>query len=232
MKLSTILEAILAASAQPISAHDLARDIRARAATLHERMTREHPLAESVEKSLYAGHDDRLRAMELLCRTDSQDVSDALAALQLEYESQARGISLQSHQKGWQLVTRADLADFITTTDTGVKKMPMAFLECLAMVAYRQPISKAAIEAVRGVPSSSPLQKLHEMKLIEASGTSDLPGNQPLFITTKEFLDHFGIPNLEALPKVAELRVAPLEPKLPDEMPLDGTEISHSSETK
>lgn len=221
MKLSSILEAVLASSAQPVTEHELARSVRACAATLHERMTinaSSEATAENVAVGFVASVADfGLDELAKLCRTDSAEVSAALTTLQQEYEDHGRGIALQNNHKGWQLATRADFADFLTHSEPPLaKKMPVALLECLAMVAYKQPISKAAIEAVRGVSSSGAIQKLLEMKLIEASGTSDLPGNQALFITTKEFLDHFGIPNLEALPKVAELRVSSLTP-IPDD---------------
>lgn len=218
MNLSSILEAILVASAQPLSAHDLACNIRARASSAHDRLIQNHGDDISTENTDIKQFQSNqfLRSADLnilaeLSRIDSREVTLALNDLQCEYQQQNRGFILQEVTKGWQIVARVDLSDFITQEDTQVKKLPNALLECLAMIAYKQPLSKTAIESVRGVASATPLQKLQELGLIASAGVSDLPGNQPLFITTKEFLDYFGIPNLDALPKVAELRIAPLE---------------------
>ena len=79
-------------------------------------------------------------------------------------------------------------------------------LETLAIVAYRQPITKAAIEAVRGVNVDGVLQSLIERGLVSISGRSDLPGKPFLYETSSNFLEHFGIKNVEDLPNSAELR--------------------------
>ena len=90
------------------------------------------------------------------------------------------------------------------------------------MIAYRQPVTKSAIEAVRGVSCDGMLQKLLDRELVKINGRADLPGRPLLYATTELFLEHFGITNIEDLPNIGELR----QVKLPD-----GTEDEEKEET-
>ena len=93
-------------------------------------------------------------------------------------------------------------------------------METLAIVAYRQPVTKASIEHVRGVSSDSILQKLLDRELIKIAGRADLPGRPLLYGTTDFFFEHFGIKSIDELPNSEELRAVELpEPPLPEDSP-------------
>jgi segregation and condensation protein B len=94
-------------------------------------------------------------------------------------------------------------------------------METLAIIAYRQPVTKSALEAVRGVSCDGMLQKLLDRELIKISGRADLPGRPLLYATTELFLEHFGIADIEELPNIGELRKV--------ELP-DGTEEDSENE--
>jgi segregation and condensation protein B len=94
-------------------------------------------------------------------------------------------------------------------------------METLAIIAYRQPVTKSALEAVRGVSCDGMLQKLLDRELVKISGRADLPGRPLLYATTELFLEHFGITNIEELPNIGELRKV--------ELP-DGTEEDDDEE--
>jgi len=88
--------------------------------------------------------------------------------------------------------------------DRAAKKLSLQALECLAIIAYRQPISKAEVEAVRGVLSDGAMKTLLEKKLVNISGRSDKPGRPLLYSTTTDFLKYFGINKLSDLPRIEE----------------------------
>ena len=90
------------------------------------------------------------------------------------------------------------------------EKLSPAALETLALVAYRQPITKADIEAVRGVSVDGTIQKLMDRGLIYVGGRADLPGRPMLYETTEDFMEHFGVKDLEDLPNAEELRTIDL----------------------
>jgi segregation and condensation protein B len=90
------------------------------------------------------------------------------------------------------------------------EKLSPAALETLALVAYRQPITKADIEAVRGVSVDGQIHKLIDRNLIRIGGRADLPGRPMLYETTEEFMEHFGVKDLEDLPNSEELRTVAL----------------------
>ena len=93
-------------------------------------------------------------------------------------------------------------------------------METLAIIAYRQPVTKSALEAVRGVSCDGMLQKLLDRELIKISGRADLPGRPLLYATTELFLEHFGITDIEELPNIGELRKV----ELPDGTEEDGND--------
>jgi segregation and condensation protein B len=90
-------------------------------------------------------------------------------------------------------------------------------METLAIIAYRQPVTKSALEAVRGVSCDGMLQKLLDRELVKISGRADLPGRPLLYATTELFLEHFGITDIEDLPNIGELRKVELPDGTEDE---------------
>ncbi|MCP4092492.1 MAG: SMC-Scp complex subunit ScpB [Planctomycetes bacterium] len=132
----------------------------------------------------------------------------------LELWLAARDLPLCLHQVGrsWRLLTSEDLADDLASArKTATKeKLGPASLEVLALVAYRQPVLKADIDAIRGVKSGSHLRHLLDLRLVKILGRAELPGRPFLYGTTKEFLDRFGLRDLEDLPEAGRL-AAPAE---------------------
>jgi segregation and condensation protein B len=99
------------------------------------------------------------------------------------------------------------------------EKLSAAALETLALIAYRQPITKADIEAVRGVSVDGTMQKLLERRLIRTGGRADLPGRPMLYETTEYFMEHFGVKTLDDLPNASELRLVHLPTAEPEPEP-------------
>lgn len=120
--------------------------------------------------------------------------------------------------RAWRLLTSEEVADELSTVRKKVHKdrLGPAALEVLSLVAYRQPILKADIDAVRGVKSGPHLRHLLDMRLVRMLGRADLPGRPFLYGTTREFLDRFGLQDLKDLPEAGRLAVpaeaAPAEP--------------------
>jgi segregation and condensation protein B len=133
----------------------------------------------------------------------------------LEEWMRARDLPLSVHQVGrsWRLLTSEDLADALVTVRKEAQKERLgpATLEVLALVAYRQPVLKADVDAIRGVQSGPHLRHLLDMRLVRILGRAELPGRPFLYGTTREFLDTFGLRDLSELPEAGRLAV-PAEP--------------------
>ena len=144
------------------------------------------------------------------------DIARALAELQADAGS--RGVELVVVASGFRYQVRADVHAWVARLWTERQtKYTRATLETLALIAYRQPITRGEIEQVRGVAVSSNIIKaLEEREWIRVIGHRDVPGRPELFGTTKTFLDYFGLRSLDALPPLAELKdIAELDPQLP-----------------
>ncbi len=131
-------------------------------------------------------------------------VRQALERLDQEYNTGGRGLRLQKHKGGYQLVTTPEAARYIEKflgLNLSTHLSPAA-LEVLALVAYRQPITRAQIEAVRGVNSDGPLRTLALRGLVEEVGRLPAPGRPILYGTTDEFLRLFGLQSLDDLPSL------------------------------
>ncbi|MGD2252355.1 MAG: SMC-Scp complex subunit ScpB [Anaerolineales bacterium] len=121
---------------------------------------------------------------------------------QLESESQTRGISLQRSRAGLQLTTppalATDVERFLDLESTA--RLTPAALEALAIIAYQEPVTRPQIESIRGVNSDSVLRTLLRHGMIDEAGRTDGPGRPILYVTTPEFLQHFGLAKLGELP--------------------------------
>ncbi|MBS0654476.1 MAG: SMC-Scp complex subunit ScpB [Verrucomicrobia bacterium] len=131
-----------------------------------------------------------------------REIKKILLELQNEYIEQNRSFGLENIAEGYLLRTKADFAPYVQLLFNNRRKdkLSQASLETLAIIAYKQPVTKAQIEAIRGVDSSGVLAHLQERLLIEVTGRAQTPGRPSLFATTKEFLKHFGLKNLSDLP--------------------------------
>jgi segregation and condensation protein B len=149
-------------------------------------------------------------------RVREAEVAAALEQLKIEYIDQARAFQLIEKAEGWQLATDPKYAPWVRQLFPAPKpaRLTAPALETLAIIAYRQPIMRADVEAVRGVNIDGVLQTLMERGLVKIAGRAEIPGRPLLYETTQFFLDHFGLRNLDELPNVEELRTRNL-PKAP-----------------
>jgi segregation and condensation protein B len=155
-------------------------------------------------------------------RPSAQAIREALAALGAEYEG--RGIELKETASGFRIQVRHELAGEISRLwPERATRYSRALLETLALIAYRQPITRAEIEAVRGVAvNPNIIRTMLERSWVRVVGHRDVPGHPELLGTTREFLDYFGLKSLDELPPLAELKAMgdlTLQLALADEAP-------------
>jgi segregation and condensation protein B len=131
----------------------------------------------------------------------------ALEALKVDYIQSQRSFRLVEIAGGFQLRTRPDFAPYITRFMAGQERtgLSRAALETLAIVAYRQPVTRSQVESIRGVDVGGMLRMFQEKGLIKVLGRSDSPGRPFLYGTTTLFLEHFGLNSLSDLPRASEL---------------------------
>ncbi len=151
----------------------------------------------------------------------------ALAALTEDYEG--RAIEVVQVASGWRVQVRAGLSEWVGRLwEERPTRYSRALLETLALVAYRQPITRGEIEDVRGVTVSTSIMKtLLEREWVRIVGHRDVPGRPALYGTTREFLDYFGLKSLDELPTLAELRDID---SLNVELPLDDPNLVQAIE--
>jgi segregation and condensation protein B len=137
---------------------------------------------------------------------EREEIMAAIQELQDDY--QTRGIELAKVANGYRIQSRAEYADWVNRLfDEKPPRYSRALLETLAIIAYRQPLTRAEIEDIRGVSVSSNIIKtLQEREWIRVVGHKDLPGKPELLATTKEFLDYFNLKTLSELPTLAEIK--------------------------
>ena len=151
------------------------------------------------------------RIREVLDLASVADVHAVMAALKERYERDAHALEVTEVGGGYRMVTRPALAPWLVRlarTRTRVR-LSRAALEALAIVAYKQPVSRPEIDGVRGVNSEGVLDNLLERRLVRIAGRKDAPGRPYLFETTREFLVAFGLRDLDDLPKVEDELVLP-----------------------
>src|SRR4051794_16974955 len=174
-----------------------------------------------------AGNEDDLQPNEF-AKVREAEVAAALEQLKVEYIEQQRGFQLVERAEGWQFVTDPKYAPWIQQLFPAPKpaRMSSPALETLAIIAYRQPITRADVEVVRGVTIEGVLQTLMERGLVKIAGRAEIPGRPLLYETTQFFLEHFGLRDLDELPNADELRkrylpVAPLPAPAAAEQPAE-----------
>ncbi|MEO6053115.1 MAG: SMC-Scp complex subunit ScpB [Chthoniobacterales bacterium] len=153
---------------------------------------------------------------EEFVKVKEAQIVEALEILQKEYAEGERGMKLVDTASGWQLVTNPECGPWVRHLFPEMKpaRLSSPALETLAIIAYRQPITRADIEAVRGVAVDGVMQTLLDRGLVKIAGRADVPGRPLLYETTQFFMEHFGLRNLDELPDAQELRTIPL-PKAP-----------------
>ena len=139
-------------------------------------------------------------------RPEKADVNTAIEQIMQDYEG--RGIELRKVSSGYRVQVNGDYADWINHLfDDRPPRYSRALLETLAIIAYRQPVTRAEIEEIRGVSvSSNIIRTLQERSWIRVVGQRDIPGKPELLATTKEFLDYFNLKKLSELPSLSEIK--------------------------
>jgi len=138
---------------------------------------------------------------------DKKEAYEYFKELQEEYEQEGRGIVIREVNKSFQFVTRKENLDYIERLCTPVKhkKLSQSALEVLAIVAYKQPVTKGEIEAVRGIRCDRVIEGLTKKNLVTEVGRSDAVGRPILYGTTDEFLKQFGFETLKELPAIEDI---------------------------
>jgi segregation and condensation protein B len=171
----------------------------------------DHPMMNVVEAVLLAAGrpvtvEQILELFEEHERPAAEDVGAALAALAERFEG--TGIELREVASGWRVQVRTQYADVVSRLwQERPSRYSRALLETLALIAYRQPITRGEIEDIRGGTIASTIMRtLHERNWISVVGHREVPGRPELLGTTRDFLDYFGLKQLDDLPSLAELQ--------------------------
>ena len=163
-----------------------------------------------VEGILFASHEPLSvkRISNIIKGISGKDIRKIILELQEEYDAQGRGFQILEVAKGFQMATRAVHSEYIIQLSRHKKRNPLttAALETLAIIAYKQPIIRAEIEAVRGVDSSGVIRSLVDNDQIRIVGRKEVIGRPPLYGTTDEFLKVFGLRKLSDSHNIRELR--------------------------
>ena len=191
MELKFILEALLFSAQKPLSVKEL-REVLVNAAE-----------AEGADATAQS-----------LARIKESELPAALEQIAAEHQPAGRSYRLACVAGAWQFVTQPEFAPWLKAL-VGIRARPPRLsqpaLETLAIIAYRQPLTRAEIEQIRGVNVDAVMQTLMERGLVETAGRADVIGRPPTYGTTPLFLEYFGLRGLEDLPAADELRRIPIE---------------------
>lgn len=212
MDLKRIIEAVIFASQKPLMPHEIVQLLKAAASEAAE---------DDTETKAFA-------------KVKEEQIGTLLEELKQDYANTGNAFQLIEHASGWHVVTGPDYGRWVRQLypESRPARLSGPALETLAIVAYRQPITKADIEAVRGVAVDGMMQTLLEKGLVRIAGRADVPGRPLLYETTEYFLEHFGLKGVDELPNSEELRrvnlptapiaaeAAPAQPEAAPELPL------------
>ncbi|HAV14065.1 MAG TPA: SMC-Scp complex subunit ScpB [Opitutae bacterium] len=193
LDLKKTLEALLLSTAEPISLKDVVK--------LFTRYHQEMLEAAADEKE-DGDEDEDEAAMELPKPVTQAQILESLTVLTDEAEVQDKAYRLIEGPNGYQIVTAPQFAEFVRLLrgEPRPMKLSPAALETMAIVSYRQPVTRAEMEAIRGVSVDSALNKLIELELVYVTGRAELPGRPIQYGTTEKFLEFVGIKDLDELP--------------------------------
>jgi len=200
--LTQVIEALLFSAQKPLSTRELLAAVKS------------------------AGRTDELLPNEF-ANAKEGEIAAALEKLKIEYIEQGRAFQLSEKAEGWQLASDPAYVAWVRQLFPASKpaRLTPPGLETLAIIAYRQPITRADVEAVRGVAIDGVLQTLMERGLVKIAGRAEVPGRPLLYETTQFFLEHFGLRNLDELPNAEELRTR----YLPSASPRPSSALKESS---
>lgn len=211
--LKRVIEALLFSSERPLSAIECVKYLKAATESTPE--------------------DEEVRA---LAKTKQDEIAQAMRELHEEYAEQQRGFCLVESAAGWKVVTAPEASSWVRQLfpENRPARLSPSALETLAIIAYRQPLTRADIEAVRGVNVDGVMQTLLERGVVRITGRADVPGRPLLYGTTEFFLEHFGLRSLDELPNCEELRRVDLPTAAAEEaqptLPLEETTGANGTE--
>jgi len=173
-------------------------------------------LTRAVEATLFAA-ESPMTAEAIAAHLGAADVRAALIELRGHYAR--RGVRLVERGRRWHFETAPDLAHLLRREREEVRRLSRAATEVLAIIAYHEPVSRAEIEAIRGVQTAKgTLDVLMEAGWVRVAGRREVPGRPVIYATTPEFLTHFGLASRKELPGIEELRAAGLLEPVDDEI--------------
>ncbi len=165
-------------------------------------------LQRAIEAILFAaGERVEVSRLSMTLETDENEIAAAADALADQLAFERRGIRILKLEKGYQMVSSGEMADYVTKALETRKppKLSASQLETLTIIAYYQPATKAMVEQIRGVDSSYSVSALMNKKLIEEAGRLNVPGRPIQYKTTPDFLRTFGLSSLEELPEIEKV---------------------------
>lgn len=193
MTLPQIVETLITASEEPLDSEGVAAAIRQSVALR---------AAELAEGETLPDH------LTPYAETTAEEVDAAVGALNEAYIAHGHALAIAMRPRGWQLMTRPEFADYLVSLfpERRMQRLSGPALETLAIIAYRQPVTKAEIESVRGVSADGMLQKLLDLEFVKIGGRAEVPGRPLQYVTTEKFLEHFNLREVGELPNSQELR--------------------------
>ncbi len=177
----------------------------------------------ALEAVLFAmGESVELAKLAQAVGCSEESTRNILEEMKEEFDSEDRGIRLLELNGSYQFCTKKEYFDCLITIAKTTKKPNLTdvMLETLAIIAYRQPITKGEIEAIRGVKSDHAVNKLVEYELVQELGRLDAPGRPILFGTTEVFLRNFGLDSMEELPELNPVQLADFKAEAEAEIPI------------
>jgi len=165
-------------------------------------------LQRAIEAILFAaGERIEISRLAMALETDESEIERAADALADALAFERRGIRILKLEKGYQMVSSGEMADYVTKALETRKppKLSSSQLESLTIIAYYQPATKAMVDQIRGVDSSYSISALMNKKLIEEAGRLNVPGRPIQYRTTPDFLRTFGLSSLEELPPIEKI---------------------------
>ena len=185
-------------------------------------------LQRAIEAILFAaGERMELSRLAMVLEADEQDVAKAADALADELAFNRRGIRILRLEKGYQMVSSGEMADYITKALETRKppKLSASQLEVLTIIAYYQPATKAVVEQIRGVDSTYSISALLNKKLIEDAGRLNVPGRPIQYRTTPDFLRTFALSSLDELPEIEKVDLGEPVQEDPDQISIEETTV-------
>jgi segregation and condensation protein B len=174
----------------------------------------------AVIEALLFAHDRPVMIVQIrgvLGHLTTEQIRSVIGELTQEYEQSQRGLRIVEVAGGYQMITPVQFAPFLRKLfkDRRIERLSKPALETLAIIAYKQPLTKQEIESLRSVNVDGVMSSLVEKNLIRIIGRKDAPGRPYVFGTTKQFLEYFGLRSLEDLPKMEDFSKMVTEGQLP-----------------